>query len=74
MYVCDIDEMMDIEARRVRKKDNIRTWEPYFFHRLWIASILIVMIWQYPCARASSKMMDHSRDCVAMKGMPDPRG
>jgi hypothetical protein len=34
MYVCDTDEMMDIEARRVGKKDNIRTWETYYFHRL----------------------------------------
>ena len=72
MYVCDIYEMMDIEARRVGKNDNIRTWEPYYFHRLWIASIILVMIWKSPCARASSKMMDQSRDCVATKGMPEP--
>jgi len=32
------------------------------------------MIWHSPCARASSKMMDHPRDYAKMKGVLEPRG
>jgi hypothetical protein len=36
--VCDTDEMMDIKARKIRKKAIVMTLEPYDFHKLQISS------------------------------------
>jgi hypothetical protein len=71
--VCE-DEIMGIKAGNLKNKVIIRALKLYDFPQVQISNKTMVVSWCSPCAITPWKLMDHPRDNVAEKGMPETRG
>jgi hypothetical protein len=49
LYVCDKNDIMAIESRKLRKKATVRILEPYDCHRVQTTNGSLVVSWYSPC-------------------------